>query len=83
MTSVVTPWRTFGSWSGSAKIISPEWLCRSMNPGQTTRPDASMRRPATALVGRAAQHLDAIAPDADRRGERQVAAAVDHRSARR
>ena len=25
MTSVVTPWRTFGSWRGSARIISPEW----------------------------------------------------------
>jgi hypothetical protein len=36
MTSVVTPWRTLGSWRGSARIISPLWLWRSMNPGATT-----------------------------------------------
>jgi len=46
MTSVVTPWRTFGSWRGSASIISPPWLCRSMKPGATTWPVASMRRAA-------------------------------------
>ena len=37
-TSVVTPWRTFGSWRGSARIMSPEWLWRSMKPGATTFP---------------------------------------------
>ena len=42
--SVVTPWRTLGSWRGSARITRPPWLCRSMKPGATTRPVASIRR---------------------------------------
>ena len=37
--------------------------------------------PRGGLVGRATQHLDPIAPDADRRRKRGVAAPVDHRSA--
>ena len=47
MTSVVTPCLTFGSWSGSASIISPLWLWRSMKPGATTMPVASITRPAS------------------------------------
>ena len=43
--SVVTPWRTFGSCRPSARIIRPPWLCRSMNPGATTLPVASIRWP--------------------------------------
>ena len=43
-TSVVTPWRTFGSWRGSARITRPPWVWRSMNPGATTLPVASIVR---------------------------------------
>ena len=53
ITSVVTPWRTFGSWRGSARIISPPWLCRSMNPGATTLPVASIVRSAAAVAAKA------------------------------
>ena len=34
ISSVVMPWRTFGSWCGSARITSPEWACMSMKPGR-------------------------------------------------
>ena len=44
------PWRTLGSWSGSARSISPEWEWRSMNPGATTLPVASIVRVAGSSV---------------------------------
>ena len=47
ISSVVMPWRTFGSCRGSARITSPECACMSMKPGQTTCPVASMRRRAS------------------------------------
>ena len=47
MTSVVTPWRTFGSCSGCASRTRPECACMSMKPGHTTRPEASMTRAAS------------------------------------
>ena len=47
ISSVVMPWRTFGSCCGSARITSPECACMSMKPGQTTCPVASMRRRAS------------------------------------
>ena len=45
--SVVTPCRTLGSWCGSPRIVSPAWECRSMKPGHTTMPAASMVRAAS------------------------------------
>ena len=65
MTSVVTPWRTFGSWRGSARIARPPWLWRSIKPGATTWPRASTRPGPRAhseslrVGGRAAQHAGA------------------------
>ena len=51
MSSVVTPWRTFGSWRGSLRIVRPACECMSMKPGATTCPLASMVRAAgSALV---------------------------------
>src|SRR5260370_3690489 len=50
MISVVTPWWTFGSCFGSARIMRPEWAWKSMKPGQTTRPVASIRRFASVVV---------------------------------
>ena len=47
ISSVVTPWRTFGSCRGSARMTRPECACMSMKPGQTTRPVASMTRRAS------------------------------------
>ena len=79
MTSVVMPWRTFGSWRGSAKIISPEWLCRSMKPGATVMSVASIRRPAGHLIGRTVHDLQPAVPDADGRRESRIAAPVDDR----
>ena len=49
MTSVVMPWCTFGVWCGSARIIRPEWAWKSMKPGHTTRPVASIRRDASTV----------------------------------
>src|SRR5258707_714258 len=49
MISVVTPWWTFGSCLGSARMTRPEWAWKSMNPGQTTRRVASIRRFASVL----------------------------------
>src|SRR5690606_20677584 len=46
-TSVVIPWWTLGASSGSTKTIRSEWLCMSMNPGQTILPAASTSRPGT------------------------------------
>ena len=45
--SVVTPWRTFGSCAGSARMTSPECACMSMKPGHTTRAVASITRRAS------------------------------------
>src|SRR3954451_14308388 len=45
-TSVVTPWRIVLSAFGFARIDQSLWLCGSTNPGQTTRPRASITRSA-------------------------------------
>ena len=47
VTSVVTPWRIFASADGYARRAKSEWACMSMKPGATTRPVASMARPAS------------------------------------
>ena len=47
ISSVVTPWHTLGLCSGSESSTRPEWACMSMNPGQTTSPDASIVRRAS------------------------------------
>ena len=46
MSSVVTPWRTLGSWRGSPSMVRPACECMSMKPGATTWPVASMARAA-------------------------------------
>ena len=47
--SVVTPWRTLGSWCGSPRMVSPAWEWMSTKPGHTTRPVASITRSASRL----------------------------------
>ena len=81
MTSVVTPWRTLGSWRGSDRIISPEWAWKSIKPGHTTCPvgiDHARR-----FDGRdvPAHDAHALAVDADRGVEAGAAGAVDNQSA--
>ena len=40
--AVVTPCQLIGVRSGSQPIWASRWVCRSMNPGETVRPSASM-----------------------------------------
>ena len=47
-TSVVTPWRALLSPIGSSSIVTSEWECMSMKPGETTQPAASIRSAASA-----------------------------------
>ena len=78
MTSVVTPCRTFGSWSGSAKIIRPECEWRSMKPGayhEASRVDAALGR--DHLLGLVEDDAQPAVADADRRREAGLPAAVD------
>lgn len=42
--AVVMPWRIWVEASGRSRIWPSAWLCRSMKPGATTRPWASMTR---------------------------------------
>ena len=42
--SVVIPWAVWVAASGIWKTCRSEWLCRSMNPGATTLPRASITR---------------------------------------
>ena len=80
--SVVTPWRTFGSCRPSARITSPPWLCRSMNPGATTLPVASIVRPTWAgacLPG--TEDPDPAVDDRDRPRSSRRTGAVDDRPA--
>ena len=62
--SVVTPWRTLGSWRPSARIARPPWLCRSMKPGATTLPVASIVRPTWAGAGSSGRRTANPAVDA-------------------
>ena len=81
-TSVVTPWRTFGSWCGSARITRPPWLWRSMKPGGDDLAGGIDR---ARRVGRASASGSRIAQAAVRRRRRSPggpgARAVDDRSA--
>jgi len=77
ISSVVMPCRTFGSCCGSARITSPECACMSMNPGQTTRPVASMTRRASMPAVSPRRNADALVLDSDGAVEARVARAVD------
>jgi len=48
-TTVVTPWLTLGAISGAESIRRSSWVCASMKPGATIRPEASSSVPARAL----------------------------------
>src|SRR5579863_9339890 len=50
--SVVTPWRILLSPLPSTRRVKSEWLCRSMKPGATTSPEASIVRLAVACSSR-------------------------------
>ena len=45
ITSAVNPWSSFGVSSGSSNDANAEWACRSMNPGQSSAPFASITSP--------------------------------------
>ena len=42
VTTDVTPWLTFGVMSGPDSTARSSWVWASMNPGATTRPEASI-----------------------------------------
>ena len=50
ITSVVTPWRILLWPLPSVISVMSEWLCRSMKPGATVRPLASMVRVAVPVT---------------------------------
>ena len=62
MTSVVTPWRTLGSWRGSARIIRPRVRVQVDEPGRDDLARASMRRAARTLARVAAARTRSRSP---------------------
>ena len=82
VTSVVTPCMILLAARLSTRTLNSDWPSRSMNPGATTSPAASMRVFAVAPCEIADRH-DPIAADADVGGEPGRAGAVDDPAARR
>ena len=78
ISSVVTPCRTLGSWSGSLRIVKPPWEWTSIKPGETTWPVASITRAASTWENVAADYLYVFASDADTGVEAWASCAVDY-----
>ena len=78
--SVVTPWRTLGSWCGSPSIVSPAWEWRSMNPGQTTRPEASIVADSFEVGHVSTVERDSVALDTDGCVEARTGRSVNYKS---
>ena len=79
ISAVVTPCQLIGVRSGSQPICASRWVCRSMKPGETTCPSASISR--VPLRRDLADLGDAAALDADVAAKGFCAGAVDDGSA--